>query len=848
MASINSFSSASESQDIFPKKLYIYSANNGPGWDKPMKNRILSVVLAISMIAVVFSAVPTRAEVTDTGVVTATDSTNFPKSVFIQGELIYFDVKTVHLGEVDTRPVTVTLGTTGVHQHVTTNATTGWYNSSTATPITSLDTGGLFLFDRVQAYDVIATVGGEEIARYPVVVKKEGVFLDPPTANYWPGLTVTWTLVTAHMAEGLYVQILNGTAFDTFHATIYNTTAALVPDGFKTGSFTVGQWKDGTYYLNVRFALNDDFLYTATFTVAKYSFVVSAERTWFLPGETAVIDYSLLSMSGGGIPSGVVINYWAQWWELNSTMDPVKKWQNSSLLTSETEQLFAIPTTIALNHSPAVHIDYWANATTNGSIHSSVDLHVDVISASVSLSTMGSVAPGDTIQVTVDAFVNSPNVLPGANVNVTVTLFGNTTQEFAVYGATGLVTDLSGTVGYSFVLASDAARGTYVVKATVSKLGFSTSREATFTVANTFSLTAVFDKPYYYGGEKVTVTFEAQWNRAPIPTGVISYMIDLEGKILAVANTTSTSVSVDLPTEVPEGTDTLEVHAAMIYLGYMLTGSDSADTIASDLSLAAAKSEYRAGDTITWSWSIVTGLSTATLTWEIFDSHGVRVEEGNPTFAKTGSFKFSVPKENPAVYYAAVMRMSSTTGSPLVEVSFVDLVASLEFRAWVDKSPYADGMFAPGGELKIKYSITAVTADESGRPAYRIHVTVENDPIELDVLTSKSSGEITYKVPKTASAGQLNIEVELTDAATGDSLGTSSTTFVVNNRESAWDRSLGGMSISDLLILILLVVVILVLIIMPYMKGRMGKPKAPEPVPPPAPSTTYEPGKMPPSP
>ncbi len=810
---------------------------------RPMKNRILSVVLAISMIAVVFAAVPVGAEVNDTGLVIATDSANGPKNVFIRGELVYFDVKTVYLGNVSSRAVTVTLGSTGIHSHVTTNATTGWYNSSAQTPKVWLDTSNVVIAGDVQALDVIATVGGVEIGRYPITIKQVGLKLDPNLGTYWPGVTVAWKLVISHMTEQVYVHIVNDTG-----ATVYNLTA-LASTGFLSSSFTVGPWKDGTYDMEVRYSSNNTIVgatlfpnpYILSFDIARYTFTVSPERTWFLPGETAVMDYSLEAFGTAGVPSGVTIKYWAVWW-VHQGNKTVWNWLNGTLDAAQTQQNFAIPSNIALNHTPAVHILYWANAT-NASIMDTVDLHVDVISASVSLHSPTPM-PGDPQIVTVNAFVDGGHALPGANVTVTVTRNG--TEVIDAYGASGLTTDIDGVVGYTFNVAQDAAKGDYVVKATVSKLGFSTSRETEFSVTWGGSLIVALDKQYYYGGQEATATFKALWNRQPIPTGLVNYKFTLDSIILVVGNTTGTSASVTIPQDKVSGAMTLTVEADMVYLENPLHDSDTAGVNLAAFTLVVLKDSYRAGDTITWAWTIVSGLDSGPLSYQIFDDFGVRVAEGSPTFAKTGTFKFVVPKVNPAVDYTGVMTWAPPIGDVMHDDATANLVSELEFKVWIEKSPYADGAFAPGGTVKIKYSIvTPSVFEETGRPAYRIHIAVDNDPIELDVLVSKASGEISYKIPKTATVGELGVTAQLFDATNGlelSPMGGVGTSFVVNNRESAWDLSLGGMTLSDLLILILLVVVILVLIIMPWAKNRMGRPKPPEAVPP-APS---EQGKVPP--
>jgi hypothetical protein len=75
--------------------------------------------------------------------------------------------------------------------------------------------------------------------------------------------------------------------------------------------------------------------------------------------------------------------------------------------------------------------------------------------------------------------------------------------------------------------------------------------------------------------------------------------------------------------------------------------------------------------------------------------------------------------------------------------------------------------------------------------------------------------------------------VYLYDPVEDDYLSDDGVSITVEANQSAWDRSVGGMSLVDFMILLLIVILILVLIVMPLVKGRMGKPKAAEPVPPP---------------
>jgi hypothetical protein len=566
----------------------------------------------------------------------------------------------------------------------------------------------------------------------------------------------------------------------------------------------------------------------------KYTFNVNSERSYFLPGETAKINYFVLDLSTLATAEGVTIYYIAQWWNHtgNKTM---KNYLNSTLSTSNTVHEFLIDPEIALNRSPAVQIDYWANAT-NRSEHASISLHVDVIKAAVDTE-LGSYNPGDTVVVTVDSQVDN-QILPGATVNVVVKMNG--TEVISAYGASNLTTDVNGEASYAFTLTNTTMLGTYVVVADVSKLGHSTERQTTFTVDQFGNMFVTLDKDVYIGGEQVKATFQPVWNHQVVEVGTIAYLVFLNGNLLVSSNTTSTSATVDLPEDF---SGMVMVNAIAEYKGFMLSNIAFADVIFADLGLTAVKDSYRPGDTITWSWSLVTSLTTGTLTYEIVDSFGVRVATGSPEFAKTGTIKYEVPTTNPAEDYTATLRMTTPSGGFRTADASVGLVDLTELKISVGKSPYANGLFKPGEKISINFVISTYVF--GARPAYRIHLVVDFDPIEIDHITTTAKGHIDYTIPKDTPMAQVGIEATLFDATGGPSISSDATAFTVNNRQSAWDLSAGGISLINLIILVLLVIVVIALIIWPWGKKRMEMgPKATQPVTPAMP----EEGKTPPPP
>ena len=819
-----------------------------------MKCRILSIVLALSLIAVLFAAIPTKAATDYTGTVMTTDRAGTATTDFLQGEYVLVKVNVMLDGVLSNQRITVSLVRTN-DGHVANSFTTwsndpavGYYNSTDSASHLNLTTTHSITGD-IQSYYVIVTLpnhGNIEIARSQVIVRATGLILTPAPNNpaYWPGEQVTSSLVVnlAQTSEVFYVQIVNETGF-----TMANTTAQTALSGYWSHPFTVGAaWPDGTYTMNVRGAGNDAIWYWRDFDVQAFEFMITAQRDAYLPGETAQITYMVLDLATlARVTSGVTVYYNASY--LNSTGNLT--WQNGTLDLANTLWGFVLPTNGTTAKSIALYsdIDMSFTAQQAGGDRKATDsltlLVGSRIDASVSVNS-ATYTPGDTVVVTVDANVLGDS-LDGAMVDVTV--WKNGTDLIAAYGATNLTTNLDGTASYMFKLAgsSDLRTYNYVVKATISKVGYSTVRETQFSVGTSSDLVVVLDQTYYYGGQVATASFQPVFNNMPA-SATIGYIFMLDSLVLATGNTTDNSATVTIP---DNSYGTLIVEAFAYINGELVDSGASAPVYFALLGLTPEQSTYRPGDTVTFQWTIVTGQADANLAYEIVDSNGIRVANGTPAFDKTGSFEFTVPDAGPLLptSYDATLRMTTPEGGFASDTATVNLVSQTELIISVGKSKYTSGEFGPGQKITIHYDLSSYAM--SARPSIRLHVSVSFDPITFDVVVDSPTGTISYTIPKDAPMAQHSVTVSAYDAANGDFLASDQTAFQVNNQVSGWDRSVGGISAIDLILLILLIIVIVMLIVVPYMKDRMARPKPPESKPmeltPPPPS---EPGKSPPSP
>lgn len=789
-----------------------------------MKNRILSIALALSLLAVVFAALPTGAQVDYTGSVRTTDDTGNLKDTYIQGQRVYVIVEVKTQGVWADEPIRVRLVTTtgGWVSQFTTDSNdpaVGWYNSTTAVGHLTLSTGAGITNDLTSYYVVVYRDGTmEEIARTTIVVKKTGLSLDPDNGIYYPGQAVVAKFVTTETAIMFYVHTVNETGVTMPNM---NWTGQTAITGWWERAFTfASDLPDGAYTMRVRYATTHAIMDDLDFDVQKYVFEVWADRDYYLPGMTANIQYMTMEVATFTQATGVSITYSAMWY--NSSGNAT--WLNSTLTGSSGVQQFVIPTDIAMWQD--VNIVYWANESTR-SASDSVTLDFAMLSGGVSIAPAGTLMPGETVATTVTAYLGGGDPLPGAAVDISILANGT---AIPAYGSVNLTSDLLGEVTHTFTLVDAAADGTYIVSAKITMVGFSTTVIGLFQVRSTGEILVKLDKERYYGGDEIVATLTPLWNGKVVEVSNFGYAFFIDTGVLVWANTSDTTVSATIPTDYYGD---IGIGVSAYYNGIEIDGGDGSEVRFADITLTAQMNDYRPGDNLVFDWNIVTGASAGTLMYEISDSNGMLVISDSPAFATTGSFSQLVPTVNAPEHYYVHMWMTTATGGYADASLTVDMLNSHELQIWVEKSGYADGTYKPGQTVKLHYSIGAYVMEPLR--SYILHVTTDYNPVGMDFILTDPVGTVEFALPSDAPAAEMRISASLIDPVNGP-VSSDTTAITVGGQLTGWDKSVAGMSAIDFSILLLLIIMILLLIVMPFLKGRMGAPKpaeAPKVEPPP---------------
>jgi len=798
--------------------------------------------MALSLLAMVFTAVPTNAAVYYTGSIETTDDTGDAKTTFIKDsdgthveEHVYVSVYLEYMGEAapvsDTIMVRLMDADGHVYQSITNDTTNGTYDSWESPYIKALNTENVVIDGEFAVVDVVAYVvdGMIEFARTQIIVLEDGLFLDPPAAaspywDYYPGQEITITLVTTQTAD-FYIQVVNETFVDYLNWSNQEAT-----DNYWTGDWVIpDDIPDGTYDLNIRSELDDEIWYSATLQIQAYILEVDSDRSNYLPGEDAEINYRVVEIATLDINAAVTIE-WNQTYT-NESGNETYDW--GTFVGASGVEIFPVPEDIALYSWVDLH--FYANDTQGRSAEAWVTLDIGLMSIEADLDE-GPYAPGDNIEMEAWVYCGG-EALPDAEVEISVTKDDVT---ISAYGADGLLTNREGGVYHSFDLTDAAGLGTYLVEVNATKLGFSVSTMVVFHVIWEAEFSVHFDKDSYYSGENATLWFEAKWN-GEIATGYpILYRVYLDGGVtlLKIGNSNGSDVYVNLPTNY---VGDLDVYAEINIEGYVFFDTDDSEVAFATVIVTPLADYYRPGETVTFVYEIQTGITTGTLGYMIVDEDDHEVDSSILVFGTSGMFDFVVPDEASSEY-TATLKLQDGLGRVATGSATVELLGDYELTIWLETdSKYMSGAYKPGDTLTFGFEILVYNEDADVQ-VFRIEYGTWLDEDDQVLVTTALSGEFEYVIPEHVGTTEIYLSAYLSDATEDDWWVTLSYDEVLFNTDASltgWDTKVAGMSAIDFTILLLIIIMILLLIIVPFLKGRSGRPKPakveePEPELPPA--------------
>ncbi len=737
--------------------------------------KLLGILVMVCLLATAVVACPARGAVIYTGSVVTTDSAGTPKESFIQGDNVYANVSLNLYGNPYNGIVTVSLVRTTDeaivgHFHATTdNPVVGWNNGSVSGA--SLSTS-FFISGEAMAYDVVVDFNGQEVARSSIVVVAMGLWIEPDSMSYYPGQDTTIRLVTPHTSEMFYVQVVNLTMM-----TYANWTGLVAPDGRWQTTWTIPtDLPDGFYEVAARAEGSNAIWSLVEFEVQKIVLIVASDREGYLPGESALISYDAIDISTLGPSTGVIVNYSANW--LNASGQPT--WQNGTLAGSQGVQTFGVPVDIALYSD--VFITYWANETTGPrSVQSVIVLYIELLQADIDLVDW-QLIPGDAVTVNVRASAGSEG-LPDAEVDISVEMNGTAIPE---YGGS-LMTNQDGTAMHEFTLASDSPLGTYIVNATVSKVGYSVTRMVSFNVDFTGALLVTLDKDLYYSGETVEAVLTVVWNGQQIQPASVLYLVLGMSGLLNTNTTTNGTVSFTLPTT---EIGYFAVEAVTEVSGYQLSGWAEAQVLVAGVGLVAENDLYSALDRLVFDYEVVTLVPGADLEYSIVDDRGGIVASGTLPFSAEGSIAYDVPQDA-SMSYTCTLVVAFPSGSWVQASATALLLVEYDLVLRIASSPYLSGAFRPGDSVDVDYNITPRGVPDIA--LYELSIRTSWSDSTYTLLTSEKNGTLHLEIPATATNGMTQILGTLYNGVSGDFLSDSWTTLTISDTAANWETGIGDL-------------------------------------------------------
>jgi hypothetical protein len=614
----------------------------------------------------------------------------------------------------------------------------------------------------------------------------------------------------------------------TFTYTIPSSPASL-PDG-DDYQVEVG---NANYLESGRNLLNR--LRVQRFAIQAYELRVEVDRPAYLGGDDVIVTWYANNLRDGSLaPDG-----FGQLWVYDALGASLITPGVQTYAAASGSYQFTLPN--LANPQWDGIVDTWFNDTpSNPARHQQAFWFFDIDSLGVIADvTPNQYAPGGIVTVDVSTLVSfdqtnpSPFDPPEPNINVDITVWElppvGTPVEHQQYRSSSLVSDTHGQLTYVFklddnVLGTDTSKN-FEVRANARHNNgiWQWEDRDTFTVSEAAGFTIVlqFNQDEYQADDTATVLAVVN----PTTAG-LTYIFEVrdttndfctaafpDGGLLANDVRTTNSYSYQIPQNF-DGQICFRV-TADDGQGNRVTSARAFDVVFGWLLVNSDRREYRAGETVTFSWTLASNrITTPTYFWEVRDADGNLVRSGAPGSAR--SYGFSVP--SPASRFYTFTVTATQGGRAITGAITVSEVTGFFLTITFDRS-----LYGPGDTMTIHYTI-ARRGSQALPSTFVFSYGLINGPSRV-VSTASATGDLSYAVPTGIDEGDQLFSIFEANTGTGAA--------EVVGIQGGFGAFVAGISVFDLFLLFLTVVLFLMLWRRGVLGGMGMGPRAPsEPAPP----------------
>ena len=808
-----------------------------------MNKKIMSLALAISMLATAFAAISVASAATPllAGSIVATNGAGDPTTIFFTGQTVYF-VLTYSVDGIPTNDQFIIELVDGGGNVV--DARTNVHTNNPADGQQESWTGGYHFHTGAYSTDTMtlrAVLDGayQILATNTFKLMENRVVIDPARASdiYAPGETIRIKIDAYHPDgpnEDVNVTISpvnvswNVVSLANYHWEVLWT----IPDNTTLGSQTIYVNRSDASTTVVQ-QFND------AFDIEYFVFEVSWDRdnsgnqAVYMPGENAVISFWAWSL-----PDFVPINVTLDFNLTYTDGAGDDAWLN----VSATQSPFNVTIPAWLDTQGTFDVWYTAHAAFNRNATAYRWIDMGVVRLHNIALDKAQYHPGDSAVVSVEVWAQDPDdsdqcPLPGANVAITMDDFdGNLIPVNA--------TMITNAVGLAQVTLSLPANLTvdhdYRVIGKASKLGFWDTKSVTLHYTSALSVEVLVNKDRYISGESIAVQVIVLRNGVAIQPDGLMYELQANGAAPNFVMTTLLNFSIVAP-EVVDNAANVWV-SVQIGADQMTAQSDDFAISMIEMTLSASKLEYYAGETVEFEVLVVGDAVGFAFRYTIVDNDLILVSSGALTLDTKGqaTFKLDVPAGKNAESYTATVYGDDSNGVVLTSALTVDRATDYLVIVSIKTAPSSiSGAYSPGQTIVVGFEIIKQSSDlpDLAWVTALLYDNTQGIDGELKTFTAMT-GELSITLPKDAFSGVHWLSVEID----GNDNWQSITVDATGN--SIWNSNVGGMmSLADLILAILMIVVILMLLIMMMKRGGGAAvaPVEPKPAAPKAKEETYQP-------